>query len=56
MIDLGKGMFEDIEVKIQLRFVPELRRQRLNTYIFPFYGSLQIIISSLCSRAQLNVL
>ena len=30
-----KNMFHDVEVKVQVRFVPELGRQRLEAYFFP---------------------
>ena len=34
----GKGIFRDVDVQAQVRFVPEFGRRRLETYQFP-YGS-----------------
>ena len=35
MIHEEKGMFQDVDVQVQVRNVPKLERQRLETCLFP---------------------
>ena len=39
-----KGIFQDVDVQVQVRFVPELGRRRLETCLFPLDHHIYVTI------------